>query len=154
MRAKNRASFRMEVTLPERRRAKRYLTLKNGAIAGAALVVMVVLPSLWSEFRPDSSGSGYLFPSGAQSTEATPPRQDAAIVVEGPSNGYTSRSDSMLLDPAVKDQLRAVAQAPATAVDQASFEHRTSQLGKGNRILISGGPEGVHMHAQPIPPPQ
>jgi hypothetical protein len=146
----------MKVILPERRRAKRYLTLKNAGIAGIGLVVAFLLLSVWSAF-PHSAASGILFPFRGHSSDSATIRHDPMIVYEA-SIDYHPRADSLLLDAAALDELRAAApafaaQAPSTAREQTNFEHRTSQLGKGQRITISGGSEGVQVHAEPLPAP-
>jgi len=153
----HRGSHRMEVILPERRRNRRYLTLKNAGIAGIAVVVVVILLSLWSEIRPHSGASGALFQSRVQPSAPIYARHVSTIVGEGPIDGRPG-TDWLLLDPRAQDQLRAAAErgaasAPSTAVEMGTFEHRTSQLGKGQRITISGGSEGVQFHAEPMPTP-
>jgi len=124
--------------VPERRRARRYLTLKNAGLADIVLVIVFILLSLWPGFRPHSGASGNLIQSGVPSSDPPPPRHDPTIVDEGPIDGQPG-ADSLLLDPAAQDQLQAAAmgsaaQAASTAVEQRNFEHRTSQLGKGQRF--------------------
>lgn len=152
-----RGSLRMQVILPERRRERRYVTLKNAGLASIALVVVFILLSLWSEFRPHSGTSGNLFPSAVRPSDSTSARHDPTIVDEGSIDDHPG-TDSLLLDPGAQDRLRAAsagsaAQAPSTAVEQRNFEQRTSQLGNGQRITISGGSEGVQIHAAPMPAP-
>jgi hypothetical protein len=149
----------MHFIWPERRRRRRYLTLKNAGLAVIVLIVAFILSSFWSEFRPHSRVSGdLLFEPRVQlhPPDSTPARHDLTIVDEGPIYGQAS-PDSLLLDQAAQDQLRAAAAGPAAtasaAVEQANFEPRTSQLGKGRRITISGGSQGVQLHAEPMPAP-
>jgi hypothetical protein len=145
----------MQVIFPERRRAKRYLTLKNAGIAAIVPVVAFLLLSVWPAF-PHSAVSGMLFPLRGHSSDSATIRHDPMIVYEG-SIDHHSRPDSLLLDAAALDELRATpavaAQAPSTALEQTTFAPRTSQLGKGQRITISGGSEGVQVHAEPMPVP-
>jgi hypothetical protein len=153
----HRGSHRMMVIFPERRNERRYMTLKNAGLAGIALVVVFILMSLWSAFRPHSGGSSNLLLSRVQSSDSPSVRHDPTIVDEGSIYDHPG-ADSLLLDPGALDQLRAAApaaaaQAPSSAVEQGNFEHRTSQLGKGQRITISGGSEGVQVHAEPMPVP-
>ncbi len=141
----------MNIVFPERRRERRYVTLKNAGIAGIALVLMFLLLSVWSEFRPHSGASGNLFQSRMQPSNSISAPHEPTIVDEGST--YVPPG---LLDPKAQEQLRAAAaaaQALSTIVEQGNFEHRTSQLGKGQRITISGGPEGVQVHAEPMPAP-
>ena len=73
------------------------------------------------------------------------------IVHEG-SIDPDSRPDSLLLDADAQQALRAPAsQTSAAAVEQTDFEPRTSMLGKGQRITISGGSEGLEVHTEPMP---
>jgi len=152
-----RESYRMKVIFPQRRRKRRYVTLKNAGFAGIAVVVAFLLLSAWSAFRPHSGASSNLFQSVVRSSDSKLDRHDPTIVNEGSIYDHPG-TDSRLLDPGAQDQLRAAApasaaQAPSTAVEQRNFEHRTSQLGKGQRITISGGSEGVQVHAEPTPKP-
>lgn len=141
---------------PERRRERRYVTLKNAGIAGIALVVVFLVLTAWSAYRPDSNASGNLFRPRVPSSDAMTTRRDPIVIHEGLTNGHPE-TNAVLLDPRAVDQLRApsvppsAAPAPSTTAEQMSFEHRTSQLGKGRRITISGGSEGVQVHAEPMP---
>ncbi|HEY8133715.1 MAG TPA: hypothetical protein VII12_17685, partial [Thermoanaerobaculia bacterium] len=65
----------MQVIFPERRRAKRYLTLKNAAIAVIGPVVAFLLLSVWSAF-PHSAVSGMLFPFRGHSSDSATIRHD------------------------------------------------------------------------------
>lgn len=145
----------MQVIVPERRHERRYLTLKNAGFAGMAMVGVFILLSLWSAFRPHSRASAKLFPSRVHASDSAAARHDPTIVDEASAEDHPG-TDSLLLDAGALDQLRAapqasVAQAPPTAVEQTNFEHRTSQLGKGQRITISGGSEGLQVHTEPMP---
>jgi hypothetical protein len=151
----------MNMILPERRRERRYVTLKNAGIAGIALVVAFLLLTAWSAFRPHSNAEGF-FASRGQSSDSTSIRHDPMVVREGSVDDHPG-TDSMLLDPGAEDQLQApvAPAAPPAAppalstavVQQPSFEPRTSQLGKGRQITISQGTDGVQVHAEPMPGP-
>ncbi|MDQ6800460.1 MAG: hypothetical protein M3041_06435 [Acidobacteriota bacterium] len=149
----------MHVILPERRSKRRYVTLKNAGIVGIAVVIAFLLLSVWSAFRPHSGATGNLFTAPAQSSESASTRNDPMVVTEGSSADHPG-TDPVLLDPGAQDQLRPApplsappAPAPPTAVEQTTgFEHRTSQLGKGKRVTISGGTEGVQVHTETTPP--
>ncbi|HSP14788.1 MAG TPA: hypothetical protein VLV78_08550 [Thermoanaerobaculia bacterium] len=145
MRNPFRDSHRMNIIWPERRRARRYLTLKNAGLAGAGLIALSIVLSLWSQFRPHSGASGDLMQSAVRVRpyDSKPARHDLTIVDEGPITRQ-SETDSLPLDQGAEDQV--------PALEQTSLEHRTSQLGKGQRITISGGSEGVQLHAEPMPP--
>ena len=158
----------MHVIFPERRHSKRYLTLKNAAITGIALIAAFILLSIWSALRPAHSGaSGTLFGSGVLSSESpSAPRDPVKVVHEGSISDH-SGTDSFLVDPGTPDTATASMAASVSstaAAEQKNFEHRESQLGKGQRITISGGTEGVQMNvatatapaapAQPLPKSQ
>ena len=148
-----RESHRMQVIFPERRRERRYVTLKNAGIAFIALVVGFLLLSAWSAYRPHSAASGNSISSREQSSDSTSLRPAPMVVNEGSTDDHPG-TDSLLLDASAVDQQRAAAsaaQAASRAGEQTSFEHRTSQLGKGERITISGGSDGVQVHAEPKP---
>lgn len=155
MKGPTRESHRMQVMYPERRSQRRYVTLKNAGIAGIVLVVGFLVLSAWSAFRPNSNDSGNLFRPRTPSSDATAIRHDPIVIHEGSTNDQPG-TNAVLLDPRALDQLRPLApppaaSAPSTTAEQTNFEHRTSQLGKGKRITISGGSEGVQVHAEPPP---
>ena len=152
-----RGARRMTLILPERRRKRRYVTLKNAGIAAVAVVVAFLLLSVWSAARPDAAASRSLLSSRVQSHDSMPIGHDPMTVSEGPVDdhpGYNPR----LLDARALDQLQAPtpsapAQQPSAATAQTTFEPLTSHLGKGQRITISGGINGVQIHAEPMSAP-
>ena len=147
-----RDSHRMKVIYPERRRERRYVTLKSAGIAGLALVIAFLLLSVWSAYRPHSAISENSI-SRVQTSDSTSTRPDPMVVNEGWIDDHPG-TDSLLLDAGAVDQQQAAAsaaQAPSTAVEETNFEHRTSQLGKRQRITISGGSEAVQLHVEPMP---
>ncbi len=144
---------RMQVIVPERRRRRRYVTLKNAGIAGIAVVFAFLLLSAWSAFRPHSAASRHLFSRDGQVSDSASTRHEPIVVNEGSTYDHPG-TDSSLLDADAQDQLRAaVSQAPSTTavVAQTNFEHPASQLGKGRRITISGGSEGIQVHSESMP---
>lgn len=140
----------MTLLLPERRRRTRFLTLKNAGIAVVALIVAFGLLSAWSAWRPHSAPSNNAFSRGAEVFESAPVRPDPMIVHEGWIDN-DSRTDSLLLDADALSKLRAPASQTLPAAGQTDFEHHTPKLGKGQRITISGGSEGVEIHTEPMP---
>lgn len=158
MKNPTRESRRMQVMYPERRRERRYLTLKNAAIAGIVAVVVFLGLSAWSAFRPNSNASGNLFRPPTPASDAITTRRDPIVIREGST--YIDPGTNVLLDTEAMDRVRvsAAQAAPPPAVptmptaEELNFEHRTSQLGKGKRITISGGSEGVQVHSEPRPP--
>jgi hypothetical protein len=148
----SRESHRLQVIYPERRRRRRYLTLKNAGIASIVMVVAVLLLSVWSAFRPHSSSN--LFTSGVQSSDSTAVRHEPMTVSEGSIYDHPG-TDSSLLDEDAQAKLRAPLPEPSStaAAEPTTFEQPASQLGKGQRITISGGSEGVQVHTEPLPAP-
>ena len=160
MKSPTRESLRLQVVYPERRSDRRYVTLKNAAIAGVALVIAFLVLSAWSAFRPNSNASGNLFRLRVPPSDATTIRPDPIVIHEGSTNDHPG-TNAVLLDAGALDQLRPPAPPPAVpalspTAEQMNFEHRTSQLGKGKRITISGGSEGVQVHTEspPTSPPR
>jgi hypothetical protein len=148
-----RDSHRLTVIYPERRRERRYVTLKNSGIAGVALVVAFLLLSVWSAYRPHSAASEDSVSSRVQTSESTSAHPEPMVVNEGWIDDRPG-TDSLLLDAEAVDRQQAAAsagQARPTTIEETNFEHRTSQLGKGQRITISGGSEAVQLHAEPMP---
>jgi hypothetical protein len=158
MKNPTRNSRRMQVMYPERRRERRYMTLKHAGVAGIVLSAAFFVLSAWSAFRPNSSASGNLFRPRAQSSDSATTRRESIVIHEG-STGNHPGTSAVLLDAGALDQLRPASPPPAvpktapTAAEEMNFEHRTSQLGKGQRITISGGSEGVQVHAEPASKP-
>jgi hypothetical protein len=156
MKNPTRQSHRLQVMYPERRRERRYVTLKNAAIAGIIVVVVFLGVSAWSAFRPNSNASGNLFRPRTPASDSIASRRDPIVVREGSTNA-TPETNAVLLEPGALDRLRPAAplppatRAPSTTAEEMNFEHRTSQLGKGKRITISGGSEGIQVHAEPQP---
>jgi len=137
---------------PERRHGVRWLTLKNAARAAIMLVVAFFLLSIWSAFRPAHSGNSVL-----QSREAAPDLPAVApepydVVREGSTRSYPTAA-------VIGTDTTTAARPPAPPVQQKPLEPQESPLGKGKRIVISGGAEGVQLNvgtppAVPAPPPQ
>ena len=119
------------------------MTLKNAGIAGSVVIVAVLLLSAWSAYRPHSA----LFSFREQPPDATSVRHEPMIVSEGSIYDHPG-TDSSLLDAEAQAKLRAPVPEPSSATAA------EPQLGKGQRITISGGSEGVQVHtvARPAPP--
>lgn len=146
--------FGSRMMYPERRHGVRLLTLKNAARAAILLVVAFFLLSLWSEFRPAHSGDSVLEDRALGEPQAVT-REPFDVVREGSTRSYPPagviRSDPTTAVPAVRP-------APPK-VERKPVEPQESPLGKGKRIVISGGAEGVQLHVDapppaPPPPPQ
>ncbi|HEY6138151.1 MAG TPA: hypothetical protein VI670_10355 [Thermoanaerobaculia bacterium] len=138
--------FGGRMIFPERRRSRRYLTLRNAARAAIMLVVAFILLSLWAAFRPAHSGTS-LWEEGAASSTSTPaPREPFPVVREGSAGDYPPAGPIQILNesPAVPPA------PPPIPQRQTTIEPREPQprLGNGQRIVISGGSEGVQVHVE------
>src|SRR2546423_1491165 len=112
MKNRTRESHRMQVMYPERRRERRYVTLKNAGIAGIVVVVAFLALTAWSAFRPNSNTSGDLFRPRVQSSDSTTPRRESIVIHEG-STGDHPGTSAVLLDAGALDQLRPASPPPA-----------------------------------------
>jgi hypothetical protein len=132
----------MSMILPERRYRRRYLTLKNAAITGIALVVAFILLSIWSQLRPaHSAASGNLFESGVVSSESPSVHHGpVAIVQEGSIDGHLG-TDSILID------------AGTTHAADVSIATSSTPAARQKKMTISGATEGVQMHVKTAPAP-
>lgn len=135
------------LNFPERRSSRRYLTLKNAALALPVLIVAFILLSLWSAWRPSHSGASVLGSRAASSELPAVDREPFAIVGEGSTSDYP-RDGSILNDdvplalapPAVPKETIALPepQPPPPPTN-------------GQRITISGGSKGVHLQVETAP---
>lgn len=133
-------SLRGHTLFPERRQSRRYLTVKNLAIAGALFVAAFILLSIWNELRPMHSGSaGTLFDSGAPVVESPSPHREPVAIVEEGSTQRRSETRPIVVEP--------IAAPSAPAAPEKNFEPRKSKLGKG-RVTITGDPGGVQMRVE------
>jgi len=149
--------FGGRMIIPERRRSRRYLTLRNAARTAIMLVVAFILLSLWAAFRPAHSGTS-LWEQGAASSTSTStpaPREPFPVVREGSAGDYPPAGPIQILNesPAARPA------PPPPPPRQTTIDPREPQprLGSGQRIVISGGSEGVRVHvetatAPPAPP--
>lgn len=139
----------MKIIFPERRHGRRYLTLKNAAISGLALVVAFILLSIWSAWRPAHSGASDNFLESRVPSSESPSihREPFTIVQEGSIHDHPG-TESILVDARPTQAADAsIAASSAPAAGQNTFEHRESRLGNGQRITISDGTDGVQMVA-------
>ena len=137
--------FGGRMIIPERRRSRRYLTLKNAARAAIMLVVAFILLSLWAAFRPVHSGASLWGESAASSVPPPAPREPFPVIREGSAGDSPPAGSIQLLNDAP------VAPSPAPPPPrQKTIERREPQpkLGNGQRIIISGGSEGVSVHVE------
>jgi hypothetical protein len=136
--------------LPERRRHPRIVTLKNAAWLAGALIVLFIAVSTWNELRTGASSGGLLSRESADAAPATAPRP-AAIIEEPPIADRTFAvrgGGANTLEPQAPPP-----SAPPVAAPESSRRHGTLKEARerGDRIVVSGGPEGVRADAKPVP---
>ena len=136
--------FGRHMIIPERRARTRVLTLKNATRAAICLVVAFILLSFWSAWRPAHSGRSLLEPRAASSEPAAVPGESLPVVSEGAVHDYP---DAQLIVHDAPPPLP----APPVAREN-TLEPAKSPLGTGQKIVISGGSEGVRLYV--APPPQ
>lgn len=144
------------IPIRDRRQRKRYLTLKNFAIAAAVFVVAFVAISIRSEMRGrvDGSDFGRLF----QREIATDVEQKPMEVVHEapPPVADATHADPMLIEPAVRAQwLEADVNTPTTtSVPQSAPVNVSAASMRGNGdVTIVGGPDGVAIVRSERPKP-
>jgi len=137
--------FGSRAIFPERRQGVRWLTLKNAARAAIVLVVAFFLLSIWSEFRPAHSGNSVLQQRRAAAPEPRAVAHEPYDVVREGSTSYPAPG-------VIGSDTAAAVPRPAPPVPQKPVEPQASPLGKGQRIVISGGAEGVQVHVGPRAP--
>jgi hypothetical protein len=136
--------FGQHMIIPERRARTRILTFKNVVRAAIGLIVAFILLSFWSAWRPAHSGTSLLEPHAASSEPSAVAGEPLPVVSEGSVRDYP---DAQLI---VHD----APPPPAPPVArETTLEPAKSPLRKGQKIVISGGSEGVHVYVAP-PPPQ
>src|SRR4051794_25592024 len=85
---------RMQVIVPERRRRRRYLTLKNAGIVGIAVVFAFLLLSAWSAFRPHSAASRNLFSRDGEFSDSASTRPASIVVNAGSTYDHPGTDSS------------------------------------------------------------
>jgi hypothetical protein len=136
--------------LPERRRHWRIVTLKNAAWLAGGLIVLFLALSAWNEVRPRSASRERLYQRGSSSGTPPPARpRPADVVEETPVTDETyaahRQSGGLLAPPPVS--------TPAPATVATSKAHQRPTLAearqRGQRIVVTGGEEGVRVDTAP-----
>jgi len=134
--------------LPERRRHWRIVTLKNAACLLGGLIILFIAFSAWNEVRPRDSSRERLYQKGNGGTPPAAPPQPAKVVEEPPVADQTSavHHGSDLLAPPP-------ASTPSLVSHPTSERPRLTTLKearqRGQRIVITGGAEGLRVEATP-----
>ena len=141
--------------LPERRRRWRVMTLKNAAWLAGGLVALFLAVSLWNEFRPRNPSRERLYERRSSAGAAPPseaPRPAAVNVEEAPvtDETFAVRRNSGLLAPAPAP---APAPPPAAVTTSEAAPRTTLKQARqrGERIVVTGGAEGLRVESAPAP---
>jgi hypothetical protein len=139
---------------PERRSGIRILTLKNAGWLALSLTVLFVLFSMYMERRSrGASNYGRLYDRRIDVTRPAAPPVQREIVTETPERPAAPvvRRD-VLLDrrEEASPDLAPSAETATTAAPAARQPVRLRR--EGDRVVISGGSEGVRVDVQPVPP--
>ena len=132
------------IPIRDRRQSKRYLTLKNFAIASAVAAVAFVAISIRSEMRGRVDGPD--FGRLLQREIATDVQQKPIEVVHEapPPVADATHADPMLIEPAVRAQwLEADATTTTSVSSQPVNVSAASMRATGTEVAIVGGPDGV-----------
>jgi hypothetical protein len=152
-----------DITFPDRRRRKRYLTIRNIGIVSAVLVLVFIAVSIRSELRGRNTGDseyGRLYGNEVPVVEDVT-RKGIERVVESPVDDQLS-ADPFAVDAAKREQyLRAQPLQPVpltTSVTDTGFAAPPAPiLGRSGtderRVVITGGPEGVGVVVEERPRP-
>jgi hypothetical protein len=141
---------------PERRQQLRVVTLKNAAWLFAGLLALFIIVSTFNELRPGNSSRERLYEQGSSAapppTERGPAKAAAKAVEQQPVVDQTStaRRNAHSLMPSPPPT------PPAAPVAIAEPPHRLTlkeARQRGERIVVTGGSEGVRVQATPAPPP-
>jgi hypothetical protein len=127
--------------IPDRRRRKRILTLKNFRNLMFVAIALFVVVSVYSELRPNSEGDyGRLFARGvpAQEIEGKGPQ----VVTEAPPVDDAIAPDPFSVQAAAREQIL-LAQAPLPTQTANAQTAVVPERSERARIHIVGGAQGV-----------
>ena len=132
--------------LPERRQHLRIVTLKNAAWLLGGLIVLFIALSVWNELRPGDPTRGVLYRGSDGATPAPSPRP-ATTSDEPPitDRTFAVRDGGYPLAPQPPPP------PPVVAAERPRPGTLKQARERGDRIVITGGPEGVRTEAKPGP---
>jgi hypothetical protein len=139
--------------LPERRRHWRVVTLKNAAWLLGGLIVLFIAVSAWNEIRPGAPSGERLYERGSGDTPPAARPRPAAVVEEPPVVDQTfsvrRASDHLAPPPA-----SAPVPSPVSIATPERARRTTLKKARqaGQRIVITGGAEGLDFKTTPAPP--
>ena len=137
------------VPIKDRRQHKRYLTLKNAAIACAVAFVSFIAVSIYSEIRrPSSNDYGRL----AQREIPPPPvaQKPMPVVREASAIDDQAHADPMLVAPAAREQWLGDTTSSAAIIPPSP----AVPIARGDHVAIVGGPGGIAIVKQERRKPQ
>lgn len=150
----------------DRRRGKRFMTLRNAGKVLIALVVIFAVISLWSERRRIAPGQfGRLYEKRTRDIKFEP-RRPEVVVVEDTNIYDQTAPDPMLLEGVDREQWLGVSQAqplpyPPGSVDPQAAPPVTSTgavvfspgkkrpLSEKGKVKVSGGAGGLTVEVEP-----
>ncbi|HEX6096646.1 MAG TPA: hypothetical protein VF432_10005 [Thermoanaerobaculia bacterium] len=138
---------------PERRSGFRIVTLKNAAWLALALTVLFFLFSAYMERRARGGSSyGRLYDRRIErATRPAAPRAQPEVVLEAPERPVVRRD---VLQDRRDEESRdvTISAGTATTAAPAAVRQPVRLRRDGDRVVISGGAEGVRVDVQPAPP--
>ena len=139
-------SGRAQRLQPERRSGVRILTLKNAGWLALSVTVLFFLFSAYMERRSrGTEGFGRLYDSRIDEARVPAPAAPPEVILEAPDQPAGSGRGDVLLEATESVEPAVVAPAPAPA-------RRPVRLRRdGERVVITGGADGVRVDAQPAP---
>ena len=134
---------------PERRSGFRIITLKNAGWLALALTVLFLLFSAYMERRSrGTSNYGRLYDRRIEDTRPAAPQAKPEVVTEAPEQPVERR------DVLLNKQEEEPAATVTPAVPAAPPERKPIRPRRGDeRVVITGGSDGVRVDIQPAPPP-
>ena len=139
--------------LPERRQHVRIVTLKNAAWLLGGSIVLFLAISAWNELRPRDPSRQRLYERGsAATTPAAAPSPAETIEEPITEQTFTVRGGANPLAPQPSSSSPPSAPVVATA-ERPRHVTLKEALRRGERVVVTGGAEGVRVEATPAPRP-
>jgi hypothetical protein len=138
---------------PDRRSGIRIVTLKNAGWLALSLTVLFLVYSAYMERRSHgASDYGRLYDRRIEATRPAAPPAPREVVVEAPEPPAAVVRRDVLLNRQ-EEASPDLPPSAATATTAAPAVRRPVRLRRdGERVVISGGTEGVRVDVQPAPP--
>jgi hypothetical protein len=132
---------------PERRSGFRIVTLKNAGWLALSLTVLFLIFSAYMERRSSgTSNYGRLFDRRIEATRPVTPQAKPEVVTEAPERPVERRD--VLLNRQEEEPAATATTAPPAPPARKPIRPRRGD----ERVVITGGSEGVRADIQPAPP--